>query len=178
VTAVQQDVLAPTENSAVPAKGEITTPIVLKEENVPMTPTPEPAASTAAPEEPHTSAISSPQPAPQAGAPLVPQSSDPVPGSVKYENGKEYGWLPGFGWVEYSGPNIVTYAEDMYENGNKIGIMGGSDSAPHRSSIPQTEEPPIFGEVFEQSNKPEGYVAPPKNSTPPPDRPNTVCLYE
>ena len=33
-------------------------------------------------------------------------------------------YVPGFGWVESQGSNHVEYAEDMYENGNKIGIMG------------------------------------------------------
>ena len=33
-------------------------------------------------------------------------------------------YVPGFGWIESQGPNHVEYAEDMYENGNKIGIMG------------------------------------------------------
>ena len=33
-------------------------------------------------------------------------------------------YVPGFGWIEGQGPNQVTYAADMYENGNKIGIMG------------------------------------------------------
>ncbi len=33
-------------------------------------------------------------------------------------------YVPGFGWIEGQGPNQATYAEDMYENGNKIGIMG------------------------------------------------------
>ena len=33
-------------------------------------------------------------------------------------------YIPGFGWIESRGPNHVEYAEDMYENGNKIGIMG------------------------------------------------------
>ena len=33
-------------------------------------------------------------------------------------------YVPGFGWVESQGPNHAEYAEDMYENGNKIGIMG------------------------------------------------------
>ena len=32
-------------------------------------------------------------------------------------------YVPGFGWIESQGPNHVEYAEDMYENGNKIGIM-------------------------------------------------------
>ena len=33
-------------------------------------------------------------------------------------------YVPGFGWVESQGPNHVEYAEDMYENGNKVGNMG------------------------------------------------------
>ena len=33
-------------------------------------------------------------------------------------------YVPGFGWIESQGPNRVEYAEDMYENGNKVGIMG------------------------------------------------------
>ena len=32
-------------------------------------------------------------------------------------------YVEGFGWIESHGPNHVEYAEDMYENGNKIGIM-------------------------------------------------------
>lgn len=33
-------------------------------------------------------------------------------------------YVEGFGWIENQGPNHVEHAEDMYENGNKIGIMG------------------------------------------------------
>ena len=33
-------------------------------------------------------------------------------------------YVEGFGWLESQGPNHVEYAEDMYENDNKIGIMG------------------------------------------------------
>lgn len=33
-------------------------------------------------------------------------------------------YVEGFGSIESQGPNHVEYAEDMYENGNKIGIMG------------------------------------------------------
>lgn len=43
-------------------------------------------------------------------------SSDSSPYNMVY--------VPGFGWIESQGPNHVEYAEDMYENGNKIGIMG------------------------------------------------------
>ena len=32
--------------------------------------------------------------------------------------------LPGFDYVPYAGPNIMIKADDMYENGNKIGTMG------------------------------------------------------
>ena len=31
--------------------------------------------------------------------------------------------VPGFGWIESQGPNHAEYAEDMYENDNKIRIM-------------------------------------------------------
>ena len=43
-------------------------------------------------------------------------SPDSVPDNMVY--------VPGFGWIESQGPNHAEYAEDMYENGNKIGIMG------------------------------------------------------
>lgn len=42
--------------------------------------------------------------------------TNPQPGDMVY--------VEGFGWLECHGPGEVTYAEDMYENGNKIGIMG------------------------------------------------------
>ena len=45
-----------------------------------------------------------------------PTSPDTPPDNMVY--------VPGFGWLESQGPNHVEYAEDMYENGNKIGIMG------------------------------------------------------
>ena len=43
-------------------------------------------------------------------------SPDSVPDNMVY--------VPGFGWIESQEPNHAEYAEDMYENGNKIGIMG------------------------------------------------------
>lgn len=48
-----------------------------------------------------------------------PPAGQPQAGDVK--DGKTY--LPGFGYIENSGENQGQYAEDMYENGNKIGIM-------------------------------------------------------
>ena len=46
----------------------------------------------------------------------APASPDTPPDNMVY--------VPGFGWLESQGPNHCEYAEDMYENGNKIGIMG------------------------------------------------------
>ena len=33
-------------------------------------------------------------------------------------------YVPGFGWLESQGPNEVICDESIYENGNKIGVMG------------------------------------------------------
>ena len=46
----------------------------------------------------------------------APASPDGAPDNMVY--------VPGFGWIESQGLNHAEYAEDMYENGNKIGIMG------------------------------------------------------
>lgn len=52
-----------------------------------------------------------------------PQVSEPAPTSPdSTQNNMVY--VPGFGWLENQGPNHCEYAEDMYENGNKIGSMG------------------------------------------------------
>lgn len=51
---------------------------------------------------------------------LPPEPNEPQGGDT--ENGKIY--IPGFGWVEdHGGGSSGTTADDMYENGNKIGIM-------------------------------------------------------
>ena len=51
-----------------------------------------------------------------------PQQPDPAPAPDSEPDNMVY--VPGFGWIESQGPNHVEYVEDMYENGNKIGIMG------------------------------------------------------
>ena len=33
-------------------------------------------------------------------------------------------YVTGFGWVEYEGPNRCEDGTDIYENGNKIGVLG------------------------------------------------------
>ncbi|MBS6219496.1 hypothetical protein LI018_22695 [Enterocloster bolteae] len=56
---------------------------------------------------------------------VVPPSEPPVQaGEPQYwdtQDGKIY--VPGFGWIDEIGEGQGTVAEDMYENGNKIGIM-------------------------------------------------------
>ena len=70
-------------------------------------PTPEPASV------PEVSYGPAPE---QAAEPPVAQTTiEPPSGDMVY--------VEGFGWIESQGPNHVEYAEDMYENGNKIGIM-------------------------------------------------------
>ena len=57
-----------------------------------------------------------PPPEQAAEPPATQITIEPQPGDMVY--------VPGFGWLENQGPNHAEYAKDMYENGNKIGIMG------------------------------------------------------
>ena len=52
-----------------------------------------------------------------------PAATDPPAGSTN-SSGQVY--VPGFGYVDNSGENHGGTLDDMYENGNKIGIMGGN----------------------------------------------------
>ena len=51
-----------------------------------------------------------------------PQEPEPAP-TLPDTPPENMVYVPGFGWIENQGPNHVEYAEDMYENGNKIGYM-------------------------------------------------------
>ena len=53
---------------------------------------------------------------------VTPTETEPAAGSIN-SSGQVY--VPGFGYVENSGANQGGTLDDMYENGNKIGIMGG-----------------------------------------------------
>ena len=53
---------------------------------------------------------------------VKPQPTEPADGSTN-DAGQVY--VPGFGYITPSGPNTVIDGQDIYENGNKIGIMGG-----------------------------------------------------
>ena len=53
--------------------------------------------------------------------PAEPQMSD-----TRMVDGQKQVYFLGFGWIEDSGEtNHSKYAADMYENGKKIGVMGG-----------------------------------------------------
>lgn len=55
-------------------------------------------------------------------APSEPESPADEPQAGDTQNGQIY--IPGFGWTEnHGGGSSGTTADDMYENGNKIGIM-------------------------------------------------------
>lgn len=65
-----------------------------------------------------------PTPTPAAASAPVPSATpapEPITSSPVQEGDMVY--VPGFGWLESQGEGTVIYAENMYENGNKVGIM-------------------------------------------------------
>ena len=59
--------------------------------------------------------------------PVQPTQPEPKSAPEPIANDNELAdmvYVPGFGWIQSEGLNHVEYAEDMYENGNKIGTMG------------------------------------------------------
>ena len=81
------------------------------------------------------------QPEPETGPIEIPTASElqPSTGQASAKNSAPEPTLPqppkelqtgdkvyvaGFGWVEYEGPNHCEDGADIYENGNKIGIIG------------------------------------------------------
>ena len=67
-----------------------------------------------------------PAPVPEVSYGLAPEQAaePPVAKTTIEPPSGDMVYVPGFGWIQSEGPNHVEYAEDMYENGNKIGIMG------------------------------------------------------
>ena len=101
-----EEVISPEEE-----KTEATLPELVEEADIVPEPSPAqtpPASEVPVPPEQDATPPQEPEPA------LA--SPDSVPDNMVY--------VPGFGWIESQGPNHAEYAEDMYENGNKIGIMG------------------------------------------------------
>ena len=52
----------------------------------------------------------------------APEPTPPQPPKELQPGDKVY--VAGFGWIEYEGPNHCEDGTDIYENGNKIGIIG------------------------------------------------------
>ena len=76
-------------------------------------PTPMPEAT------PEPTPMSTPKPTPEP-APAPMPIPVPVPQDVK---AGDLVYVDGFGWLESQGEGTVIHAENMYENGNKVGIM-------------------------------------------------------
>lgn len=85
-------------------------------------------------------------------------------------DGRAYYDIPGFGLIEWSGPSSVTEDYTMYENGNKVGIMGGDaeNTATAAPSKQPDEQPKPTGTVIDQTIN----AVPVKNSTPPSYKPS------
>lgn len=58
--------------------------------------------------------------------PQPPAPAEPKMGDTRTVDGEKQVYFLGFGWIDDNDtPNEGYYAEDMYENGNKVGSMGG-----------------------------------------------------
>ena len=109
-------------SSPLPTDAPVPEP-TLTEPQPPAAPAKETATPESKPAQTSDPTATAPQPA-QSLQPEQPQpSADPAPGE-RSGGSKTQVWVPGFGWVEDGGENVCTYAEDLYENGNKIGSMG------------------------------------------------------
>ena len=100
-----EEVISPEEE-----KVETTLPELIEKADIVPDPSPAqtpPASEVPVPPEQNATPQQEPEPA-------------PTPNSVS----DNMVYVPGFGWIESQGLNHAEYAEDMYENGNKIGIMG------------------------------------------------------
>ena len=114
-----------TEVETAPPAEKEKTAILQPEQTEQASPEPAPAPTETPPtpkvqpkpkQEPVTESAHEPDPEQAAESPAAQTTIEPPSGDMVY--------VEGFGWIESQGPNHVEYAEDMYENGNKIGIMG------------------------------------------------------
>ena len=101
-------VLAEKENGAVPQQ-EASPEEHLELETGPI------EIPTASELQPSTGQTSTKNSVPEHTPPQAPKELQP---------GDKVVYVAGFGWVEYEGPNHCEDSTDIYENGNKIGIMG------------------------------------------------------
>lgn len=114
-------------NAKIEARSEETSQIILSAD------TPEPEKEAVAESEPQKTEITAEKETQKpASAQTVqpfkptPPSSEPHMGDIRFVDGEKKIYILGFGWIKDDGGGSVgTIAEDMYENGNKIGVMGG-----------------------------------------------------
>lgn len=83
---------------------------------------PEPEATPTA-----TPVVPKAQPTPEPTPTLKPVSEPTQTQTVVDPQPSEMVYVPGFGWLESQGEGTVIHDDMMYENGNKVGIMGSSE---------------------------------------------------
>ena len=67
------------------------------------------------------------QPTPEPN-PTVEPTPEPTPAQAVVDSQpSDMVYVPGFGWLESQGEGTVIHDDMMYENGNKVGIMGSSE---------------------------------------------------
>ena len=119
----------PTPSAVIATQPEVPAMPEMKEV---ITPEEEKAKATLSELSEETDIVPEPSPAqtpPPSEVPVPPeqdaeprQELEPTPAPDSKPDNMVY--VPGFGRIESQGPNHAEYAEDMYENGNKIGSMG------------------------------------------------------
>ena len=125
---------APPQTPAVSAPEPIVAEVKLEteidlppEKEKAVTPQPEPPSETTNEREPApVEASAAPNARPTAESEHAPEPT-PAPAPAQTVTDLQPGdmvYVEGFGWLEYQGPNHCEYGADIYENGNKIGIMG------------------------------------------------------
>lgn len=118
VNAPEAPVTTPKEEAKVLPQAEKEKP-ELPQPELPSETVPEPEPTpTEIPIVPEAQLTPEPEPASESVQDFSPAqpSIDPQPGNMFY--------VPGFGWLESQGEGTVIYDDMMYENGNKVGIMG------------------------------------------------------
>lgn len=89
---------------------------------LPQETAPEPEATPTA-----TPVATEVQPTPEPTPPLKPVSEPTPAQTVVDPQPSDMVYVPGFGWLESQGEGTVIHDDMMYENGNKVGIMGSPE---------------------------------------------------
>ncbi|OPX83590.1 MAG: hypothetical protein A4E53_04537 [Pelotomaculum sp. PtaB.Bin104] len=114
------------QHSTGQAAPELPPPNVAFIENSATVTEPEPQPTNTPEKEESVPATAHPSKPSESLSPAPARATGPQMGDTRMVDGQKQVYFLGFGWIEDSGePNRGEYAADMYENGNKIGIMGG-----------------------------------------------------